>query len=432
MKKFKLSYQITLVFLVSFILTSILLGILITNRLDGVYENNIFEKLESAGKDLRLSQNITKFPNANKFAYIIYNSNEKIYSTTDNINNFIDENSIKLLINKAAAQEQNSMRYTNMINNKKFYYVILNYQGFFDIQKEDIFIILTDGTLKKNMMRETTLQTLLVSLIAFILGYLIILLWVTTLVKDTKHITKILNKIGRNHYKTEIKTKRHDEIGEIVDNIESMRKQIIENEKQKQEIIQGVSHDLKTPIAIIQSYAEAIKDDMCDPKEAAAITEKECKRLNTKVTNLLRITRLNYIGVKNQNNEKTKMDVLIKEIVLLYSYQTNLKIQTKLDSVEYVGDKESWLVVLENLLDNAIRYGKTKINITLDSKQLTIFNDGSTISKEYLPNIFKAYEKGSNGNFGLGLSIVKKTVELFGYKIRAQNINDGVLFIIEH
>jgi len=432
MKKFKLSYQITLVFLVSFILTSVLLGILITNRLDGVYENNIFEKLESAGKDLRLSQNITKFPNENKFAYIIYNSNEKIYNTTDNINNFIDEDSIKLLINKAAAQEQNSMRYTNMIDNKKFYYVILNYKGFFDIQKEDVFIILTDGTLKKNMMRETTIQTLLVSLIAFILGYLIILLWVTTLVKDTKHITKILNKIGNNHYKTEIKTKRHDEIGEIVDNIESMRKQIIENEKQKQEIIQGVSHDLKTPIAIIQSYAEAIKDDMCDPKEAAAITEKECKRLNIKVTNLLRITRLNYIGVKSQNNEKTKMDVLIKEIVLLYSYQTNLKIQTKLNSVEYIGDRESWLVVLENLLDNAIRYGKTKVVITLDSKQLTVLNDGSTISEKHMPNIFKAYEKGSNGNFGLGLSIVKKTVELFGYKIRAKNINEGVLFIIEH
>lgn len=430
MRKLSLSLQITLVFLAAFILTSILLGTLITRRLDNVYENNIYDSLEAEGKALKQTQNKSEFQLEEGIYYISYSSKEKTYNASDDINDLLDENSVKLLINKASDQESSTMRYANTVDDKVIYYVVIHYQGFFDIQKDDVLIILTDERMKSMMVRETTLQILLVSLISFVFGYLIILLWVSRLVRDTKKISDFLNKMGDNHYKMGIMTKRQDEIGDMVDNIEIMRMKIIRNEKQKQEIIQGISHDLKTPIAIIQSYAEALKDGMCDPKEVAAITERESMRLNDKVTKLLHLSRLNYIDAKNRDYGSFRIDDLIRELVISYHYQTKAKIELVLSEVNFVGDKESWRIALENIMDNAIRYAKTIVRIELKNNELSIYNDGSHIDDKQLTNIFNAYEKSVDGKFGLGLSIVKRTVEMFGYHIYADNYDNGVIFII--
>ncbi|MBN2852532.1 MAG: HAMP domain-containing histidine kinase [Clostridia bacterium] len=432
MKKAGLSLQITMVFLVAFILTSVLLGVLITRRLDNVYENNVFESLEAEGKALKQSQRKTDYPLSENIAYISYISKELLFDTSGNIGDFLDENAVKLLINKAAVQEDSSKRYVNTVNGKVIYYVILHYQGFFDIQKDDVLIVLTDDTMKMKMVRETTLQILFVSLISFVLGYLIILFWVSRLVSDTKKITGFLNKMGDNHYKTEVITKRKDEIGDLVEHIEIMRNKIIRNEKQKQEIIQGISHDLKTPIAIIQSYAEALRDGMCEAKEVAAITEKESKRLNDKVTKLLHLTRLNYVDVKNRSFGSVRIDQLLNDLIISYHYQTEADIEMNLSEVSFTGDKESWLIAIENIMDNAIRYAKTKVRIELNENELSIYNDGSHIDERQLTNIFNAYEKSVDGKFGLGLSIVKRTVEMFGYHVEANNFDDGVIFKISN
>lgn len=430
MRKISLSLQITLVFLTAFILTSILLGILITSRLDDVYVNNVYESLEAEGKALKQTQDISNYQQAEGNAFIRYSSDRKVYDTSDNIKEYLDDDSIRLLINKAAIQETGSARYVNFVNGRVIYYVVLNYRGFFNVQREDILIILTDSQMKTAMVRETTLQILLTSSIAFVLGYMIILLWVTRLVKDTKRISGTLDKIGDNHYKTKITSKRRDEIGDLAKSIEVMRGEIISNERQKQEIIQGVSHDLKTPIAVIQSYAEALNDGMCAPKEVAAITTKECRRLNDKVAKLLHMTRLNYIEVNSATVGSTVMQKLVSEVVLNYSYQTKVSIEQDLTETTFIGDEESWRIALNNILDNAVRYAKSKIKITLKDNELAVYNNGSHISEDQLMSIFNAYEKGIDGKFGLGLSIVKRTAELFGYEVTANNFEEGVVFKI--
>ncbi len=430
MRKVGLSFQITLVFLVAFIVTSLLLGVLITNRLDEFYENSIYERLEAEGKALKQNQDLSDYQQAEGISYIKYISSEKSYSTSDNIDKFLDDESIKLLINKAATQDKTSARYVNIIGDDLIYYVILNYQGFYDIQQEDIFILVTDNQMKNTMVRETTIQILLVSIIAFFVGYLVILLWVFKLIKDTKKISGYLSKIGNSNYQTKLHTTRHDEIGELADNIELMRNKISKNEKQKQEIIQGVSHDLKTPIAIIQSYAEALKDGMCEAEEVAAITKRECNRLNDKVTKLLHLTRLNYVDISSINAGHTDMKKLIKDMISQYNFQTEADILVELSESSFFGDRESWRIVVENIIDNAIRYAKVKILITLSEDKLTIYNDGSHIDELQANSIFNAYEKSIDGKFGLGLSIVKKTVDLFGYGVKVANIDNGVVFII--
>ena len=94
------------------------------------------------------------------------------------------------------------------------------------------------------------------------------------------------------------------------------------------------------------------------------------------------------------------------------------------------GDEDPWRIVVENLVDNALRYARTTIRIELHPGELSVINDGSQISEDRMGKLFKAYEKGTDGQFGLGLSIVYKVCSTYGYHIEAENLADGVKFHI--
>ena len=80
-----------------------------------------------------------------------------------------------------------------------------------------------------------------------------------------------------------------------------------------------------------------------------------------------------------------------------------LEISTQLEKIYFHGEEDPWRVVVENLLDNSIRYATHEIVITLNEKELTVANDGPLMSEERLSKLFKPYEKGTDGKFGLGL-----------------------------
>jgi K+-sensing histidine kinase KdpD len=87
-------------------------------------------------------------------------------------------------------------------------------------------------------------------------------------------------------------------------------------------------------------------------------------------------------------------------------------------------------LISQNIIDNATRYAKTLIKITLKDNYLEFFNDGEPIDEKFVTQGFKAYEKGSHGKFGLGMSIACKTLEFFNYTLVVKNVKDGVSFTI--
>ena len=89
-----------------------------------------------------------------------------------------------------------------------------------------------------------------------------------------------------------------------------------------------------------------------------------------------------------------------------------------------------WEAIIDNILNNFIRYAKKKIKITLKNNKIILYNDGENIDENVLNNIFTPYEKGVKGVFGLGLSIVKKTLHLLSYDIDIENVKNGVKFTI--
>ena len=191
----------------------------------------------------------------------------------------------------------------------------------------------------------------------------------------------------------------------------------------------NISHDFKTPIAVIKSYAEAQQDGMAD-EDSNKIIIAQTEILKNKVNRLLQYNSLEYLQ-KDREFEDVNMKEIVEEVIQGYKFQTNIDIELDLqEDVFFKGYRENYYTIVDNIVDNAKRYAKTKIKIVLKKDRLRIYNDGDPIDEQFIRNSFRPYEKGSKGEFGLGMSIVKKTVDFFGMQLLVKNEAIGVSFII--
>lgn len=270
----------------------------------------------------------------------------------------------------------------------------------------------------------------------FVVGmfFVIMMLWVGNIIRPLNQIRVYIEKI-KSGKDAQLKVHRQDEIGEVAMALLEMREDLKRQEKIKEEMIHNISHDLKTPIATIKSYGESIKDGVYpyDTLEKSVdVIIDNANRLEKKVYSLLFMNRVEYI--LSQDNEEVYCDM--KDVVATVVLNTKvirpeIEIETNLTSSLFRGNEEAWRVCVENLLENALRYALTQIVITLDEDQLCIYNDGQSIDEDRLKTLFKPYEKGEGGQFGLGLSIVSKVVSASHYRIVAENVeNLGVIFKI--
>lgn len=291
--------------------------------------------------------------------------------------------------------------------------------------------IFTDDAFTSNLTRDVALRMFSTFLAILFISIMCIYVWSTRITRRLKNIQYHIMNLPKNKYEKEYIDDSDDEIGELSKSVEDMRKEIGHNEKTKQDMLQNISHDFKTPIAVIKSYAEALQDGMAGPEALDTIIE-QAESLKNKVNRLLQYNSLEYL-TKDKPFEEINMTELVNRVISNYKFQTKLDFNLDLeDNVIFMGYQENWSTVIGNIIDNAKRYAKTEIKITLRSNYLKIYNDGEHIDEQFLNSIFKPYEKGSNGQFGLGMSIVKKTVDFFGMNMIVRNEEGGgVSFIIK-
>ncbi|MDE5566592.1 MAG: HAMP domain-containing histidine kinase, partial [Anaeroplasmataceae bacterium] len=254
--------------------------------------------------------------------------------------------------------------------------------------------------------------------------------WSGQFVKRIHQIQKqVLDLSKSGHDEVNIVDDSLDEIGELSRTVEDMRIKIKKNEQTKQEMLQNISHDFKTPIAVIQSYAEAIQDGMAD-EDSTKIIISQAEILKNKVNRLLEYNSLEYLK-KDREFEDVDMKEVVEEVLRAYKFRMDLEIDLDLsEQIYFKGYKENYITVVDNIIDNARRYANNKIKIVLKKDRLRIYNDGEAIDENFIKNSFKPYEKGSKGEFGLGMSIVKKTIDFFGMDLIVKNESIGVSFII--
>lgn len=275
-----------------------------------------------------------------------------------------------------------------------------------------------------------------VNILLIIVGilFLLLMMWVGYLIHSLKQIENYIEAYRKGE-NPELKIERHDEVGELAAAIVSMNNEIKRQEMLKEEMVQNISHDLKTPIATIKSYGESIKDGVYPYEtleKSVDVIIEHANRLEKKVHSLLLLNRMGYLVSEDLGENRVEMKDLVEKVILsLKVFKPKIHLKTNLISCSFVGSEEPWRVVVENLLDNALRYAKSEIVIDLTPVSLKIYNDGDPVPTDKLKQLFNPYETGKGGQFGLGLAIVKRVLDAYGFNIHAQNLDKGVQFVID-
>ena len=429
-KSLSLLKQLLVVILgLAIMLVAVVMPVVDSNVHD-IIDDQMYEKLETSQRD-NVEYDFMPSNNKEKAIYtIVYDPTENAF-TFSNLHG--DATTLTLLYNYLFGRDLekivNSRRH-NTIENKGTYARETYYYRIMKVDDEYLISIMSNSYSDKLItdIRNRIIYILYAVLTIFAL---VLVLWVITLIRPLKKIKTYVDSIASRKEATLVMD-REDEIGVVGNAIVTMKDELLKQEKVKEEMIHNISHDLKTPIALIKTYGESVKDDIYpygDKDSSMDVILENADRLEHKVKSLLYLNRLDYLSAEESELKPFPIKDLIEHIVMQMEAMQHIHIETDLDDVSFIGNEEHWRVAIENIIDNASRYMKSVITITLKKDTLIIYNDGDPIDEDKKEDLFNPYVKGVKGQFGLGLSIVSKIADMYGYDIHAENKDVGVAFI---
>lgn len=223
-----------------------------------------------------------------------------------------------------------------------------------------------------------------------------------------------------------------------------------EFEKRRTEFVSGVSHELKTPIAIIQGYAEGLEDCVNDDEESrnyyCQVIKDEAEKMNKMVQEMLDLTHIefgqDFVNMTRFNVIEQIYGIVNSANILTESngIKVSLPSQTQ---INVWADESLTEKVIDNYLSNAIHYcnNEKKINITCnkhdDVVRIEIYNSGDPIAEDEIDRIWEKFYKTDKartreyGGSGMGLSVVKAIMDVYGREYGVYNTENGVVFWFE-
>jgi signal transduction histidine kinase len=230
--------------------------------------------------------------------------------------------------------------------------------------------------------------------------------------------------------------------GELAEAINEMAKNLGNLETMRQDFISNVSHEIQSPLTSIGGFAALLKDpDLPEPERRryAEIIESESRRLSSLSANLLKLSSLDEHPL---TKAEFRLDKQLSSVILTLEPQwaaKKLNVEAELEKCPVQADEELLSEVWLNLLHNAIKFtpeGGT-IRVSLAEAAVRVEDSGVGIGKEELPHIFERFYKADKardralGGNGLGLSLVKKIVELHGGTIAVESEREkGTAFTV--
>lgn len=278
-----------------------------------------------------------------------------------------------------------------------------------------------------------------VGVIFIFIGFITAKIVAGRIAKPLKELEDYTVRIAQKDWKEPILIKGQDEIGRLAASMNRMQKELKLADEEEKMFLQSISHDLKTPVMVIMSHAAAIMDGVYvgSVENTAEIIRDEALSLEKKIKQMLYLNTLDYVMVNQTDYEKINLRDLLLHIINRFE-AVNSKIEWNLDADRVIinGNQDKIQVVIENILDNALRYVENNIRVTLKEEHshavLEIYNDGPNIDVKNLEHIFDNHYKDKTGNFGLGLAISKKIIDFHNGEIKAVNKDKGVSFIIKY
>ncbi|PHG52899.1 sensor histidine kinase [Bacillus wiedmannii] len=291
-----------------------------------------------------------------------------------------------------------------------------------------------------------------------ILTIIICMYYSKIIIKPLLKINDATKKIIELDFREKLSIKSKNELGELSHNINQMSERIedyinklkedVEKERKleqtRKDFIAGVSHELKTPLSVMQISASMLQDGIAPEKNEYYwnILENEIEKMNILVNEMLNLAKYES-GTYQILKEQVDIAGLIKGINKKLQFQIeekNLHVSLNLENSLVMGKTNLLEQVITNLFTNAIRYTDPNQQIILNVKEeknvvyIGIENKGAHLSSDSLDKVWNQFyrvdasRKRANGGTGLGLPIVKKILELHGANYGAKNTSDGVLF----
>ncbi len=290
--------------------------------------------------------------------------------------------------------------------------------------------------------------TIALYLIFLFLFYKIVRRMVSDPLVDTAREANRVSILAFDEFKPDLN--RGDEIGELNRALSEMAATLHTRwdserdlEDKRQQFVSAASHDLKTPLALIGGYAEAIAQDI-SPEENArylAAIEQETDRMNGLVREMLDYTRLDRTD-ELKNRKTLNLTALVRDVLTEYAplFEKRRLTADIADGVRIRGDETLLRRAVGCLLENAAKYspenGRVSVRLTNSRNHLlTVENDCEPIPEDELPRLFEMFYRGDKardraGGHGLGLAILQKILALHGLTCKAENIKGGVRFIV--
>lgn len=317
--------------------------------------------------------------------------------------------------------------YPVVVDSKKVGIVEIGYYGPFYFTENDIAFL---DTLNQISIAVGVISVLIALGFGSIMG--------KRLTSPISRVIKTSKMIEKGNYRDRVDVKSNIiEINQLTDTINNLASSLENQEILRKRLTGDVAHELRTPLATLQSHMEAMIDGIW---EADAQRLKSCHEEIVRISKLVGdLERLTKYESENMVLNKTSFNLveLIKGIILNFQGQFKAK-NIKLDfnetnAIEIKGDRDKLSQVIINLLSNSLKYtnegGRVYINVSEENEEvkITIGDNGIGISREDLPYIFERFYRADKsrsrmtGGSGIGLAIAKTIVESHGGSIEVKS-----------
>ncbi|MDO4536306.1 MAG: HAMP domain-containing sensor histidine kinase [Clostridium perfringens] len=292
--------------------------------------------------------------------------------------------------------------------------------------------ILDDDNIKHNMV-----VPMITLMSCVIIGIVVSTISSKVVLKRIRHFIEATGRLSRGDFSTRLNIKYPPEFIVLSKNFNRMAEELGGMEVLRTDFINNFSHEFKTPIISIKGFAEILKDDSLSKEERDEYLDiiiEESQRLSYLATNVLNLSKIETQAILKNKQEFNVGEQIRQSILLLESKfkAKNISLDINIDDCILNGNKEMLGQVWLNLLDNSIKFTKENGIISVDVKKsehnifITFGDNGVGISESAVSKIFDKFYQGdtshaTKGN-GLGLTIVKKIVELHLGTIQCESV----------
>ncbi len=251
-----------------------------------------------------------------------------------------------------------------------------------------------------------------------------------------RKVTDAMKRVAAGDFNVQVSLRQEnvEEFGMLQNGFNMMVDDLKGNAYLRQNFMSNVSHELKTPLSIINGYARLMEEGGVsheDCMEYAGYISRESDRLIRLTSDMLRLSRIDGAGAKLTKSDFA-LDEQIRSAILLLEPRWNSKnidVSADLQEVRYSGDADLLSQVWLNLVGNAVKYtpdgGKIEVSLTSekDGVSVSVADSGIGMSEETMDHMFEMFYQGDESHqkdgSGLGLAIVKRIVELHGGSVSA-------------